>query len=124
MARSAIADLLMTPTLMPPWPLKNQNLVWPEVEDLVERTRKPCEEALKMAGMTPDLLKHPVYGDPEGPQYPKVVEFMEKSKGLAEVLREHGAEIVFTPYFEDAHPDHRATTRIVEDARFDAKLPD
>ncbi len=41
---------------------------------------------------------------------------------VAEVLREHGAEIVFTPYFEDAHPDHRATTRIVEDARFDAKL--
>ena len=26
------------------------------VEDLVERTRKPCEEALKMAGMTPDMV--------------------------------------------------------------------
>ena len=32
------------------------------------------------------------------------------------------AEIVFAPYFQDAHPDHVATTRIVEDARFDAKL--
>lgn len=41
---------------------------------------------------------------------------------VAEVLRAHAAEIVFCPYFEDAHPDHRATTRIVEDARFDAKL--
>jgi LmbE family N-acetylglucosaminyl deacetylase len=41
---------------------------------------------------------------------------------VAGVIREHQAEIVFTPYPEDAHPDHRATTRIVEDARFDAKL--
>ena len=30
--------------------------------------------------------------------------------------------MVFTPSLPDAHPDHVATTRIVEDARFDAKL--
>ena len=41
---------------------------------------------------------------------------------VAAVIREHQASIVFTPYFEDAHPDHVATTRITEDARFDAKL--
>ena len=41
---------------------------------------------------------------------------------VAAVIREHQAEIVFTPYFEDAHPDNVATTKIVEDARFDAKL--
>lgn len=41
---------------------------------------------------------------------------------VAGVIREHQAQIVFLPYFEDAHPDHLATTRIVEDARFDAKL--
>jgi bacillithiol biosynthesis deacetylase BshB1 len=41
---------------------------------------------------------------------------------VAGVMREHQAEIVFTPFFEDAHPDHIAGTRIVEDARFDAKL--
>jgi bacillithiol biosynthesis deacetylase BshB1 len=41
---------------------------------------------------------------------------------VAGVIREHRADIIFTPYFEDAHPDHLATTRIVEDARFDAKL--
>ena len=40
----------------------------------------------------------------------------------AGVIREHQANVIFAPYFEDAHPDHVATTRIVEDARFDAKL--
>lgn len=42
--------------------------------------------------------------------------------GVAGVMREHQADIVFLPFGEDAHPDHIATTRIVEDARFDAKL--
>ena len=41
---------------------------------------------------------------------------------VAGVLREVQAQIVFAPFFEDAHPDHVATTRIAEDARFDAKL--
>ena len=41
---------------------------------------------------------------------------------VASVIREHQAEIIFAPFFEDAHPDHIATTKIVEDARFDAKL--
>ena len=40
----------------------------------------------------------------------------------AGVIREHQASIIFLPFEEDAHPDHRAVTRIVEDARFDAKL--
>ena len=47
---------------------------------------------------------------------------IEARHAVASVIREHQAEIIFTPYFEDAHPDHIATTRIVEDARFDAKL--
>ncbi len=47
---------------------------------------------------------------------------IEARHKVAGVIREHQAEIVFTPYFQDAHPDHVATTRIVEDARFDAKL--
>lgn len=41
---------------------------------------------------------------------------------VAGVMRAVQAQIVFVPYFEDAHPDHIAVTRIVEDARFDAKL--
>ncbi|HWB21058.1 MAG TPA: PIG-L family deacetylase [Phycisphaerales bacterium] len=47
---------------------------------------------------------------------------LEARHAVAAVIRQHQASIVFTPYFEDAHPDHIATTRIVEDARFDAKL--
>jgi len=47
---------------------------------------------------------------------------IEARHAVAGVIRAHQAEILFVPYFEDAHPDHRAVTRIVEDARFDAKL--
>ena len=47
---------------------------------------------------------------------------IEARHKVAGAIREHQAQIVFLPYFDDAHPDHRATTRIVEDARFDAKL--
>ncbi|MEM9881942.1 MAG: PIG-L family deacetylase [Planctomycetota bacterium] len=47
---------------------------------------------------------------------------LEARHAVAGVIREHQAQIVFLPFEEDAHPDHRAVTRIVEDARFDAKL--
>lgn len=48
-----------------------------------------------VAGMNPDLLKHPVYGNPEGPQYPKVLRFMEDSANLFEVLKKVKPKIVF-----------------------------
>jgi bacillithiol biosynthesis deacetylase BshB1 len=51
-----------------------------------------------------------------------VTHTLEARHRVAEVMRTRQAQIVFTPYFQDAHPDHVATTRIVEDARFDAKL--
>lgn len=47
---------------------------------------------------------------------------IEARHRVASVIRAHQAQILFTPYFEDAHPDHLAVTRIVEDARFDSKL--
>jgi len=47
---------------------------------------------------------------------------IESRHAMAGKMRKWGASVVFTPFFEDAHPDHRAVTRIVEDARFDAKL--
>lgn len=52
----------------------------------------------------------------------EVVHTLEARHAVAGVIREHQADIVFLPYDQDAHPDHRAVTRIVEDARFDAKL--
>ncbi|MBI1302637.1 MAG: bacillithiol biosynthesis deacetylase BshB1 [Phycisphaera sp.] len=47
---------------------------------------------------------------------------LEARHALAAVLRGQRCEILFAPHPEDAHPDHVAATRIVEDARFDAKL--
>lgn len=41
---------------------------------------------------------------------------------VAGLLRTREIDWIFCPDPEDAHPDHRAATRIVEDARFDAKL--
>ncbi len=52
----------------------------------------------------------------------RVEHTIEARHKVAAVIRAHQAQMVFTPFFEDAHPDHLATTRIVEDARFDAKL--
>jgi N-acetylglucosamine malate deacetylase 1 len=52
----------------------------------------------------------------------EVVHSIRARHAVAGVIRRHQASIVFLPYFEDAHPDHIAVTRIVEDARFDAKL--
>lgn len=51
-----------------------------------------------------------------------VVHSIEARRKVAGVIRTFAAEMIFVPYFEDAHPDHLAGTRIVEDARFDAKL--
>jgi N-acetylglucosamine malate deacetylase 1 len=52
----------------------------------------------------------------------RVEHTLEARHKVAAVIRAHQAQILFIPYPEDAHPDHRAVTRIAEDARFDAKL--
>jgi len=51
-----------------------------------------------------------------------VTHCVEARRKVAAVMRTFRADVVFAPYPEDAHPDHVAGTRIVEDARFDAKL--
>jgi bacillithiol biosynthesis deacetylase BshB1 len=52
----------------------------------------------------------------------RLVHSIEARHRVAGIIRQHQAQVLFVPYFEDAHPDHIATTRIAEDARFDAKL--
>lgn len=52
----------------------------------------------------------------------EVAHSLEARHKVAGIIRATQAHIIFVPYFEDAHPDHLAVTRIVEDARFDAKL--
>ncbi len=43
-------------------------------------------------------------------------------EALANVIRKVRPRWLFAPYWEDAHPDHVAASRLVEDARFWAKL--
>jgi bacillithiol biosynthesis deacetylase BshB1 len=43
-------------------------------------------------------------------------------RAIAAVFRRVKPRLIFAPYWEDAHPDHVAATRLVEDARFWSKL--
>lgn len=47
---------------------------------------------------------------------------LENRAKLAEVIRRTKPRWLLAPYWEDAHPDHTAATKLVEDARFWAKL--
>lgn len=47
---------------------------------------------------------------------------LELRHAIASVIREHQAQLIFAPYFEDAHPDHLAVTQAVIGARFAARL--
>ncbi|HYE02146.1 MAG TPA: hypothetical protein VD963_02805, partial [Phycisphaerales bacterium] len=52
----------------------------------------------------------------------RVEHSLEARHRIAGVIRATQADVLFAPFAPDAHPDHRAVTRLVEDARFDAKL--
>ncbi len=47
---------------------------------------------------------------------------LENRAAVAEVIRRERPRWLFAPYWVDAHPDHAAATKLVEDARFWAKL--
>jgi bacillithiol biosynthesis deacetylase BshB1 len=47
---------------------------------------------------------------------------LENRRKLAEVFRNIRPTLLFAPYWEDAHPDHTAATKLVEEARFWAKM--
>ncbi|MFK7735577.1 MAG: bacillithiol biosynthesis deacetylase BshB1 [Pirellulaceae bacterium] len=47
---------------------------------------------------------------------------LDSRAALANVFRRVRPKWLFAPYWEDAHPDHVAATRLIEDARFWSKL--
>ncbi len=47
---------------------------------------------------------------------------LEARRALAEVFRRTRPRIILAPYWDDAHPDHVAASRLADDARFWAKL--
>jgi N-acetylglucosamine malate deacetylase 1 len=47
---------------------------------------------------------------------------LENRRTLAAVFRRVRPRVLFAPYWEDAHPDHLAATKLVEDSRFWSKL--
>lgn len=47
---------------------------------------------------------------------------LDHRRALAAVFRRVRPRLLFAPFWEDAHPDHTAATKLVEDARFWSKL--
>ena len=79
----------------------------------VETRAKESAAAAKVLGVERTLVGLP------NRQVQNTIEARHK---VAAVIRQHKADWLFVPYPIDAHPDHTAATRLVEDARFWAKL--
>lgn len=47
---------------------------------------------------------------------------LEARRALAGAFRRTRPKLIFAPYWEDAHPDHIAASKLVDDARFWSKL--
>ena len=52
----------------------------------------------------------------------RVTHDLESRHKIAAVIRQHRPDVLFIPFYPDAHPDHRAAHHLGYDARFDAKL--
>jgi len=79
----------------------------------VEIRAREAAEAAKVLDVERTLL---------GLKNREVVHDVASRHKLAAVIRQHRPDVLFVPYPVDAHPDHVASSRIAEDARFDAKL--
>ena len=55
--------------------------------------------SFNVSGMDPLVFEHPVYGNPDGPQYPKLLKFMKNSEKLFEYIREVVPVVVFNTDF-------------------------
>ncbi len=80
----------------------------------VEGRAKEFEEASRKMGLT----HHEMLDFPDG----KLSSTEEAREAIVRQIREHRPRIVLLPYGEDRHPDHGATSRIVQDAAFLAGL--
>jgi bacillithiol biosynthesis deacetylase BshB1 len=85
----------------------------PTPHGTVELRAKEAAAAAKVLGVGRTLV---------GLKNREVMHSIEARHKVAAVIRAQQADWLFVPYPIDAHPDHIAVTRIVEDARFDAKL--
>lgn len=79
-----------------------------------ERRRAESEEAARILGVDRRITL------PLPNRY--LLDTVENRMAVAEVLREVRPELLFIPYWVDAHPDHVAAERLSEAARFYAKL--
>lgn len=52
----------------------------------------------------------------------EIMDSIENRKKVAAVIREYRPSILFAPYWEDAHPDHKEAYKLAEASRFYAKL--
>jgi N-acetylglucosamine malate deacetylase 1 len=86
----------------------------PTPHGTVETRHEECKKATDLLGLTSratlDLPNRYLFDN------------IEARKKVAEVIRKVRPDILFLPYWEDAHPDHIQTTQIGEAARFYAKL--
>jgi imidazolonepropionase-like amidohydrolase len=68
-------------------------------ETMIEAKEKGIMFSYNVSGMDPLALEHPVYGNPEGPQYPKLITFMRNSENLFKYIREIEPDVVFNSDF-------------------------
>lgn len=78
-----------------------------------ERRAREAAEAARLLGVRRITLEMPN-------RY--VTDTVDNRNRVAEVIREVRPELLFVPYWEDAHPDHVAAAALCEAARFYAKL--
>jgi bacillithiol biosynthesis deacetylase BshB1 len=78
-----------------------------------ERRAREAAEAARLLGVRRITLEMPN-------RY--LADSVEHRNRVAEIIRAVRPELLFVPYWEDAHPDHRAAAALCEAARFYAKL--
>jgi len=47
------------------------------------------------AAFSQEVLDHPVYGNPDGPQYPKMMQFLSRGEGFAKLANKYQPKMVF-----------------------------